>query len=37
VNGINERIDLAGIAGQYNENREYANVIGVLENIKYHQ
>ena len=37
VNGINERIELAGIAGQYNESREYANVIGVLENLKNHR
>jgi pantothenate kinase len=31
INGINERMDLAGIKGQYNDNREYGNVIGVLE------
>ena len=37
VNGINERIELAGIAGQYSENREYANVTGVLENLKNHR
>ena len=34
VNGINARLDLAGIKGQYNNNREYANVIGVLKLIK---
>jgi len=34
MNGINERIDLAGIKGQYNDNREYGNVIGVLEWLK---
>jgi type II pantothenate kinase len=32
--GINGRLELAGITGQYNKNREYANVIGVLENLK---
>jgi len=34
VNGINERLKLAGVTGVYGENREYANVIGVLEKIK---
>ena len=32
--GINQRLKLAGIKGQYNQNREYGNVIGVLESIK---
>ncbi len=34
INGINERLKLAGVSGVYGENREYANVIGVLERIK---
>jgi hypothetical protein len=34
INGINERLDLAGIKGEYEKNREYGNVIGVLEQIK---
>ncbi len=34
VDGINERLQLAGIKGQYNDNREYGNVIGVLESIE---
>jgi len=34
MNGINQRLDLAGIEGKYNDNREYANAIGVLEKIK---
>jgi len=34
VNGINQRLELAGIKGLYNDNREYGNVIGVLERIK---
>ena len=34
INGINERLDLAGIKGEYGKNREYGNVIGVLEQIK---
>ena len=34
VLGINARLELAGIEGQYNKNREYANVIGVLETLK---
>ena len=34
MNGINERIDLAGIKGQYYDNREYGNIIGVLEWLK---
>tara|TARA_B100000965_G_scaffold289097_1_gene246948 strand:- start:510 stop:1331 length:822 start_codon:yes stop_codon:yes gene_type:complete len=34
VDGINQRLKLAGIKGQYNQNREYGNVIGVLESIK---
>ena len=34
VDGINQRLELAGIKGQYSENREYGNVIGVLESIK---
>jgi hypothetical protein len=34
INGINERLDLAGIKGEYKKNREYGNVIGVLEQIK---
>ena len=34
INGINERLNLAGIKGEYEKNREYGNVIGVLEQIK---
>jgi type II pantothenate kinase len=34
INGINERLQLAGIKGQYSNNREYGNVIGVLESIE---
>ena len=34
INGINERLKLAGVTGVYGENRQYANVIGVLERIK---
>ena len=34
INGVNERLDLAGIKGEYGKNREYGNVIGVLEKIK---
>jgi len=34
VNGINQRLELAGIQGKYNDNREYGNAIGVLESIK---
>ena len=34
IDGINQRLELAGIKGQYNQNREYGNVIGVLESIK---
>ena len=37
INGINERLDLAGVKGQYNDNREYGNVIGVVEQIKNQQ
>ena len=33
-NGIDQRLGLAGVQGQYQPNREYANVIGVLEGIK---
>ena len=33
INGINDRIELAGIEGKYNENREFGNAIGVLERI----
>ena len=36
ISGINQRLELAGIQGKYNDNREYGNVIGVLENIKNH-
>ena len=32
--GIDERLELAGIAGQYNDQREYGNVIGVIEQLK---
>ena len=35
VNGINQRLELAGIESQYRDNREYGNVIGVLEAIKH--
>jgi type II pantothenate kinase len=34
ADGINQRLELAGIKGQYNDDREYGNVIGVLESIK---
>ena len=34
IEGINQRLDLAGIEGQYCDNREYGNVIGVIESIK---
>jgi type II pantothenate kinase len=34
INGINGRLELAGIKGEYKKNREYGNVIGVLERIK---
>lgn len=34
VKGINEILKLAGVTGVYEDNREYANVIGVLEKIK---
>ena len=34
TNGINQRLELAGIKGQYNDDREYGNVIGVLESIE---
>ena len=33
-NGIDQRLGLAGVQGQYQPNREYANVIGVLEGIE---
>ena len=36
IRGINQRLELAGIEGKYNDNREYGNVIGVLESIKNH-
>ena len=35
IGGIDERLKLAGIKGQYANNREYCNVIGVLESIKH--
>jgi len=34
--GIDERLELAGISGQYNDHREYGNVIGVIEQLKNH-
>ena len=34
IDGINQRLELAGIKGQYNDDREYGNVIGVLESIE---
>ena len=34
IDGINQRLELAGIEGQYCDNREYGNVIGVLESIQ---
>ncbi len=34
TDGINQRLELAGIKGQYNDDREYGNVIGVLESIE---
>ena len=37
IDGVNKRLGLAGITGQYNENREYGNVIGVLESIETYQ
>tara|TARA_B100000787_G_scaffold169118_1_gene159426 strand:+ start:1040 stop:1861 length:822 start_codon:yes stop_codon:yes gene_type:complete len=36
VKGIDERLKLAGISGHYSEQREYANVIGVIEQLKNH-
>ena len=36
IDGINQRLELAGIEGQYNPNREYGNVIGVLESMQNH-
>ena len=36
IEGVNERLKLAGIKGQYSDNREYGNVIGVIESIKAH-
>ena len=32
--GIDARLELAGISGQYNDHREYGNVIGVIEHLK---
>tara|TARA_B100001175_G_scaffold137874_1_gene117183 strand:- start:40 stop:861 length:822 start_codon:yes stop_codon:yes gene_type:complete len=34
IDGINQRLELAGIIGQYDDNRGFGNVIGVLESIK---
>jgi type II pantothenate kinase len=34
VQGINGRLELAGIEGKFNNDREYGNAIGVLESIK---
>ena len=34
INGINQRLGLAGIEGKFNTNREFGNVMGVLEGIK---
>ena len=34
IRGINGRLELAGIEGKFNNDREYGNVIGVLESIK---
>ena len=34
IKGIDERLELAGISGQYSEQREYGNVIGVIEKLK---
>jgi len=34
--GIDERLQLAGISAQYNDHREYGNVIGVIEQLKNH-
>ena len=36
IEGVNERLKLAWIKGQYSDNREYGNVIGVIESIKAH-
>ena len=36
IKGIDERLELAGISGQYNDHREYGNVIGVIEQLKNH-
>jgi len=36
VKGIDGRLELAGISGQYSDQREYANVIGVIERLKNH-
>ncbi|EKO36771.1 putative pantothenate kinase [SAR86 cluster bacterium SAR86E] len=34
VQGIEERLELAGIKGQYSDKREFGNVIGVIEVLK---
>ena len=34
--GIDERLQLAGISAQYNDHREYGNVIGVIEQLQNH-
>ena len=34
---IDERLQLAGISGHYNDHREYGNVIGVIEQLKNHE
>jgi|TARA_B110001452_G_scaffold207003_1_gene177156 type II pantothenate kinase len=34
--GIDQRLELAGISGRYNNQREYGNVIGVIEQLKNH-
>lgn len=36
VKGIDERLELADISGQYSDQREYGNVIGVIEQLKHH-
>jgi type II pantothenate kinase len=34
IKGIDQRLELAGITGHYDDQRAYGNVIGVLEQLK---
>ena len=34
LKGVDQRLELAGISGRYNDQREYGNVIGVIEQLK---